>query len=183
MRREERSFRGKRDFLMLAFRLSPAARAQVLMKSVPDSRDFRSGWYARADGKVGRKGVPRSEYEGDKTRCARPGNATLASSRYVCWWRFHISSGYSTFSEYPAVSRAACYPSLPMSIGEFASSAYRHSANTRRNALACMSMSVDVRAYTRIDVFDSQATLARCWMPERSAVIKAKMFNEQCGER
>jgi len=70
--------------------------------------------------------------------------------------------GTAPFLNTPPYPAQPATPLCPMSIGEFASSAYRHPANTRRNALACVSMSVDVRAYTRIDVFDSQATLARC---------------------
>lgn len=69
-------------------------------------------------------------------RGVRPGNATLASSRYVCWWRFHISSEHH-------LSRTPPYRVLPpspsptvtpssTSTGELASSAYRHPANTHR---------------------------------------------------
>lgn len=71
---------------------------EALMKSAPDSRDFRSGWYARRSRReeigVGEKGAPRGANTKATKRDARPGNATLASSRYVCRWRFHISPGH-----------------------------------------------------------------------------------------
>lgn len=64
------------------------------------------------NGGAGGKGISPYEANAKATkRGVRPGNATLASSRYVCWWRFHISSEHRHLSRTPPPRpRAACYP-------------------------------------------------------------------------